>query len=212
MTGPKEEWLIWNMRFQLGFSSLDQRLKKVEERRLQVPQPGQQNDDLKSSSSKRLQEDNDGSRNKTQQLEPASDRITRLDEQDQDMIASSKHSKEENKVLSDRILQLEQEGTRRDQESELVRQLKAKVAVLEEDFKSVISTIKRMDETNKAERRQRGEEIQQLRSQVGALNSTEHISGRRSRDGKTRGRAIRSSSNTNCRQSSESNVRRHYRS
>ena len=212
MTGPKEEWLIWNMRFQLGFSSLDQRLKKVEERTLQGPQPGQQNDDLKSSSSKRLQEDNDGSRNKTQQLEPASDRVTQLDEQVQDLIASSKQSKEENKVLSDRILQLEQEGTRRDQEIELVRQLREKLGVLEEDFKSVISTIKGMDETNKAERRQRGEEMQQLRSQVGALNGTEHISGRRSQDGKTRGRDVRSSSNTNCRQSSERNVRRHYRS
>ena len=196
MTGPKEEWLIWNMRFQLGFSSLDQRLKRVEEKTLQVTQPGQQNDNLVSSS-KHLQEDNEGSRNKTQQLEPAPDQITQLDEQVQDLIASIKQSEEENNIVSDRILQLEQEGTRRDQENELVQQLKVKLKDLEEDFKSVIASINRMDEINKAERCQRGEEMLQLRSHIGALIGTGHISGGHSRDGKSRERAVRSSSNIN---------------
>ena len=184
------------MHFQLGFSSLDERLKRVEETTLQLTQPGRQNDDLVSSS-KHLQQDNDGSRNKTQQLEPASDQITRLDAQVQDLIASSKQSKEENKLLSDRILQLEQQGTRRDQVNQLVQQLKEKLEGLEEDFKSVIASIKGMDETNQAERRQRGKEMHYLKSQVEALIGTEHISRGRSRDGKTRERAIRSRCNTN---------------
>ena len=210
MAGPKEEWLIWNMRFQLGFSSLDQRLKRVEETTLQLTQSGQQNDNLVFNS-KHLQGNNDNSRNKTRQLEPASDQITRLDEQVQDLIASSKQSTEENKLLSDRILQLEQQGTRREQQNELIQQLEEKLEGLEEDFKSVIATIKSMDETNQAERRQRGKEMQQLKSQVEALTSNGHILGGHSRDGKTRERAIRSMCNTNGWQNSKRNVRHHYR-
>ena len=199
------------MHFKLGFSSLDERLKRVEETTLQLTQPGQQNDDL-ISSSKRLQQDNDDSVKRPQQLEPASDQITRLHEQVQDLAASSKRSKEENKVLSDRILQLEQQGTRREQDNELVRQLEGKLKGLEEDFKSVIATINRMEEINKAERGQREKEMQQLRSQVEALTGTVNISGgRRSQDGKSIERAIRSSSNTDTRQSSKRNVRHHYR-
>ena len=198
------------MRFQLGFSSLDERLKRVEETTLQLTQPGQQNDILVSSS-KRLQQDNDGSRNKTQQLEPASNQTTQLHEQVQDLIVSSKQSKEENKLLCDRILQLEHQSTRREQDNEPVQQLEGKLQGLEEDFKSVIATIKGMDETNQAERRQRGKEMQQLSSQVEALISTEHISGGRSRGGKTRERAIRSRCNTNSWQNSKRNVRHQYR-
>ena len=198
------------MHFRLGFSSLDERLKRVEETTLQITQPGQQNDILLSSR-KHLQENNDGSRDKTQQLEPALEQIAQLDVQVQDLIASSTRSKEENKLLSDRILQLEQQGTRRDQENELVRQLKEKLEGLEEDFKSVIATINRMEEINKAERHQRGKEMQQLKSQIEALISTEHIPGGHSRAGKTSERAIRSRCNTNSWQNSKRNVRHHYR-
>ena len=198
------------MHFKLGFSSLDERLKRVEATTLQLTEPGQQNDNLASSST-RLQQDSDDSVNKPRQLEPASDQITRLDKQVQDLTASSRQSKEENKILSDRILQLEQQGTRREQDSELVRQLEGNLKGLEEDFKSVIATINRMEEINEAERGQRGKEMQQLRSQVGALIGTGHISGGRSRDGKSIERATRSSSNTGSWQNSKRNVRHHYR-
>ncbi|KAL9069246.1 MAG: hypothetical protein Q9161_005653 [Pseudevernia consocians] len=191
MAGPKEEWLIWDRRFQFGYSCLNQRLKNNEEATQQNAQLNQQTKSL-AANSKHLQEENDVLRDRIQQLEQASHQTTQLDEQIQDLAASCRHLKEENNDLNDRILQFEQEGTYRDQKNGLVHeQLKKKLSVQEEDLKSVIAAMKGMNEIARAERGQRGEEIQHLRSQVEALVATRHTPGWYARDGKSREPATR---------------------
>lgn len=193
MAGPKEEWLIWDSRFQFGYSCLNQRLKNNEEATQQVVQLDQQTKHL-AARSKQLQEGNEGLKDRIQLLERASHQITQLDEQVQDLTASSKSLKEENNELNDRILQLEQEGSSRDQEDLLVqKQLRAKLSVLEEDLKSVFVTMRGMNEIARAERGQRGEEIQQLRSQVEALIPVKYQRRGHTRDGKSRAPVIRRS-------------------
>lgn len=193
MAGPKEEWLIWDRRFQFGYSCLNQRLKKFEAVTQQIAQLDQQTKHL-TASSRHLQEDNDGLTDKIQQLQQASSQIAQLDEQIRDLAASSGIRKEENNELNDRILRLEQEGIRRDQENRLVQeQLIEKLSVQEGNFKSVAVAMKGMHEKARAERGQRGEEIQQLRSQVGDLLATRRTPGWDARDGKSGGRAIHGS-------------------
>ena len=183
MAGPKEEWLIWDRRFQFGYSCLDQRLKTNEEATQQAAQLDQ-NTKYLAATSKHLEDANKGLRDRVQKLEQAVCQITKLDEQIQDLTASSRSLKEENNVLNDRILQLEQEGTHRDQENRLVQeQLKGKLQAQEEDFKSVVVAVRGMHEIDSAERARRGEEIRQLRSQVEALIATRHTPGAHTRDG-----------------------------
>lgn len=185
MAGPKEEWLIWDRRFQFGYSCLNQRLRNNEEATQQIAQLDQQTKDL-AAGSKHLQRDNDGLRGRIQQLEQASYQIAQLDKQVQDLTASSRQLREENSILSDRILQLEQGGTCRYQENQLVQeQLKVKLSAQEEDLKSVVVAMRGMNDIARAERGQRGEDIQQLRSQVEALIATRHAPGRHARDGKS---------------------------
>lgn len=166
MAGPKEEWEIWDRRFQFSYSCLNERLKTNEEATQQLDQ---KTENL-AASSKHLEETNDGLKDSVQKLEQASCRIAQLDRQVQDLTASSRSLKEENSVFNDRILQLEQEGTRREQENRLAQeQLKEKMSAQEQDFRSVIVAMRGMHEIGNAERAQRGEEIQQLRSQLEAL-------------------------------------------
>ena len=188
MAGPKEEWLIWDRRFQFGYSCLNQRLKNNEEATQQIVQLDRKIEQL-AASSKHLGEASDGLGDRIQKLEQAPCHIAQLDERIQDLTASSRTLKEENKALNDRILRLEQEGTRRDQEHRLVQeQLKEKQSAQEEDFRSVIVAMRGMHEIDRAEREQRGEEIQHLRSQVEALIATMHIPGGHTRDGESRGK------------------------
>ena len=192
MAGPKEEWLIWDRRFQFGYSCLNQRLKTSEEATQQIAQLDQDTKNL-TATSKHLEEANEGLRDRVQKLEKALCRINQLDEQIQDLMASSRSLKEENNVLNDRIHQLEQEGIHRDQENRLVQgQLKEQLKAQEEDFKSVIVAVRGMHEIDGAERAQRGEEMRQLRSQVEALVTTRHPPGGYTRDGESmRRRTIR---------------------
>lgn len=187
MAGPKEDWLMWDRRFQLGYGVLNQRLKINEEATQQITQLVQQNKNL-ASSIKHLQEDNDGLRDRIQQLEKqASHKHAQLDEQIQDLTASSGNFKDENKDLNDRILQLKQEGTHRDQQNRLIQgQLKEKLEALEDGFQSVDLAMKEMNGIARLEREQRGKEIQQLRSQIEALVVTRHTSGRHARDSKSK--------------------------
>ena len=185
MAGPKEEWLIWDRRFQFGYSCLNQRLKNNEEATQQITQLDQETKRL-AASNMHLQEDNNGLRDRIQRLERASCQIAQLDEQIQDLAASSRHLEEENNTLNDRILQLEQEGARRDEENRLIQgQLKGKLDAQEEDFRSVVVTIRGMNEIARAERGRRGEEIQQLRSQIEALVASRHPPGGHAREGQS---------------------------
>lgn len=191
MAGPKEEWLIWDRRFQFGYSCLNQRLKNNEEATQQIAQLDQETKHL-AASTKQLQEGNDALRDRIQRFEQASHQITQLDEQVQDLTASSRSLKEENNELNDRILQLEQEGNSRDRENLLVQeQLREKLSMLEEDLKSVFVTMRGMNEIARAERGQRGEEIQHLRSQVEALMPIKQTREGQARDGTSRAPAIR---------------------
>lgn len=175
MAGPTEEWLIWDRRFQIGYSCLNQRLRNHEEALKQIAQLDQR----LAASSKQLQENSDGLRDRVQQLEQASRQAAQLDAQVQDLTASARSLKDENNVLHDRILQLEQEGTRRDEENRLVHeQLKGKLKVLEGEFTSVAVSMQGMNEIARKERAQRGKEMQQLRSQVEALVSPRPTAGR----------------------------------
>ncbi len=187
MAGPTEEWLIWDRRFQFGYSCLNQRLKTNEEATQRIAQLEQQIQHL-ATSSKHLEEANDSLKDRIQKLEQASCKLPQLDEQIQDLAASSRSLKEENNVLNDRILQLEQEGTRRDQENRLAQdQLKEQLSVQEEDYKSVVAAMNGMNTIARAERDQRGEEIQQMKSQVEALIATRHTAPRHARDGELGG-------------------------
>ena len=171
MAGPKEEYLIWDTRFELGFRSLGR----------MIAQLVQQTKEL-AASSKYLQKANDGLK----------DRIEQLDEQIQDLTASSRSLKEESNSLNDRILTLEQEITRQDQKSRLVReQLEGKLEAQGEDLKDVHATVTGMNEVSKAERGLREGEIRELKSQIEALIATRHTRGRHARDGKSREPAIR---------------------
>ena len=191
MAGPKEEWFEWDRRFQFGYSCLNQRLKAAEEATQQIAQL-EEKTKLLTANSKHLEEANDGLRDRIQKLEKASDQIAQLNEQIQDLTASSRSLKEENNVMNDRILQLEQEGSHRDEENRLIQQqLKEKLNVLEENSRSVVVSISGMHEIATAERDQRGQEIQQLRSQVEALIATKHNSKGYARDGKLEECAIR---------------------
>ncbi|CAD6583191.1 MAG: hypothetical protein ASARMPREDX12_001203 [Alectoria sarmentosa] len=196
MAGPKEEWLIWDGRFQFGYSCLNRRMKINEEATQRIAQLDRQNEALGASST-HLQDNYDGLRDRIQQLEHASYRTAQLDEQILDLTASSRDLKEENNSLSDRILQLEREGTRQDQENRLIQQqLEAKLEAQEDGFKSVLATMRGMNEIARAERGQRGEEIQKLKSQVEALAATRHTLGGHARDGKSRESVIRRASIT----------------
>ena len=132
MTGPKEEWLIWDRRFQFGYSCLSQRLKTNEEATQQIAQFDQQIKQL-AASTKRLQEENDGLRDRVQLLERASCQMARLDEQVQDLRASSKDLKEENSRLKDGILQLERGGCQMVRLDEQVQDLTASSRDLKEE-------------------------------------------------------------------------------
>lgn len=179
MPGPKEEWEIWDRRFQFSYSCLNERLKTNEEATQQLEQKTQ----YLAANSKHLEETNDGLKDGAQKLEQASCQIAQLVEQVQDLTASSQSLKEEINVLNDRMRQLEQEGTHREQENRLAQeQLKDKISAQEQDSRSVIVAIRGMHEIGSAERAQRGEEIQHLRSQVEAL-----IAPRLTPRGNTRG-------------------------
>ena len=78
-----------------------------EEVKQQIAQLDQRNKEL-AANSKYLQEDNDGLRDRIQQLEQASSQITQLDQQTEELAASSKYLQEDNDGLRDRIQQLEQ--------------------------------------------------------------------------------------------------------
>ena len=185
MAGPKEEWLIWDRRFQFGYSCLNQRLKTNEEATQQIAELDQNAKHL-AATSKHLEETNEGLRDRVQNLEQALCRITQLDEQIQDLAASSRSLKEENNALNDRILQLEQVGTHRDQENRLVQeQLKGKLKAQEEDVKSVVVAMRGMHEIDSAERAQRGEDIRRLSSQVEALIATRYTPGAHTRNGES---------------------------
>ena len=187
MAGPKEEWLIWDRRFQFGYSCLNQRLKNNEEATQQIAQLEQKIQHL-ATSSKHLEEANDSLRDRIQKLEQASCQFTPFDKQLQDLTASSQNLKEENNVLNDKILQLENESTHRDQQNRLVqKQLNGKLGVQEEDFKSVAAALRGMHEIDMAARAQRAEEIRHLRSQVEALIATGHTLGAHAQDGESGG-------------------------
>ena len=157
---------MWDRRFQFSYSCLNERLKTNEEATRQLDHKTQN----LAANGKHLEETNDGLKDRVQKLEQASCQIAQLDQQVQDLTASSRSLKEENNVLNDRMLQLEQEGTHREQENRLAQeQLKEKISAQEQDFRSVIVAMRGMHEIGSAERAQRGEEIQQLRSQVEAL-------------------------------------------
>lgn len=163
MPGPKEEWEIWDRRFQFAYSCLNERLKINEEAMQKLDQKTQN----LAANSKHLEETNDGLKDGVQKLEQASCQNV---EQVQDLTASSRSLKEEINILNHRILQLEQEGTRREEENRLAQeQLKEQISAQEQDFRSVIVAMRGMHETGSAERAQRGEEIQRLRSQLEAL-------------------------------------------
>ena len=211
MAGPKEEWLIWDRRFQFGYSCLDQRLKTNEEATQRIAQLDQNAKHL-AATSKHLEETNEGLRDRVQKLEQALCRITQLDEQIQDLKASSQSSKEENKVLNDRILQLEHEGTHRDQENRLVQeQLEGKLKAQEEDFKSVIVAVRGMHEIDGAERAQRGEDIRRLTSQVEALIATRHTPGAHTGNGESARKLTRRRSVSNGGHSIGKTLSGHYR-
>ena len=185
MAGLKEDWLIWNGRFQLGYSCLNQRLKTTEGATQQIAQLQQQTQQL-AASSKHLQEDSSSLRDRIQQLEQTSYQIAQLDEQIQDLTASSEDLKEQNNGSKDKILQVEQEGTHRDQENQLAReQLEEMLRALETTVKCLGTSIKGMNETARAERAQRGDEMQHLRSQVEDLIASRHTAGGYARDGKS---------------------------
>ncbi len=210
MAGPKEEWFIWDGRFQFGFSCLNKRLEINEEAVQRILQLDHQTEQL-AASSKQLQEDNGVLRDRIQQLEQASHQITQLDEQIQDLTASCTQLKEENNGLNDKILQLEQESSYQDQKNGLLQgKLKEKLSVQEEGLKSVFVAMEGMNETARAERGQRGEEIQHLRSQVEALAATRHTPGEHARDGKSREPVTRSRF-TNMRHSIKGNISDKYR-
>ena len=176
MAGRKEEWSIWDRRFQFGYSCLNQRLKTTEGATQQIAQLDQQTKQL-AASCKHLQEDNSDLR----------DRIQQLDEQIQDLTASSRDLKEEIIGTKDRILQVEQEGTHRDRENQRVQeQLKENNSALDMNFKCLSVSIKGMNETARAERAQRGDEMQHLRAQVEDLIATRHTTGGYARDGESR--------------------------
>ena len=189
MAGPKEEWLVWDRRFQFGYSCLNKRLKTNEEAVQQIPQLDQQTKHL-AASGKRLQEDNDVLGDRIHQLEQASHQITQLDEQVQDLTASCTQLKEENNVLKDKILQLEKE---QDQKNGLLQdELEAKLGGQEDELKSVCVSMENMKETAKAERERRGEEIQHLKSHVETLIAARHTPGEHARHGKSREPVTRS--------------------
>lgn len=188
MAGPKQEWHAWDRRFQLGYSCLNQRLKNNEEATHKITQLEQVTAHL-TGSSKHLQEANDSLKDRIQKLEQTSHRITQLDEQIQDLTASSRSLKEENNVLNDRILQLEQECSRRDRDIGAVEdRLTEKLRLHVDEFKGVVAAMRGMNEIARAERERRGEEIQQLRSQVGILVATRHTHEGHTRDGKSEGK------------------------
>ena len=72
MAGPGEEWLIWDKRFQFGYSCLSQRLKNNEEAMQQVAQLEQQTKTLVANC-KQLDEANVSLRERIQKLEQAPD-------------------------------------------------------------------------------------------------------------------------------------------
>ena len=211
MAGPKEEWLIWDRRFQFGYSCLNQRLKTNEEATQQIAQLDQNAKHL-AATSKQLEETNEGLRDRVQKLEQALCRVTQLDEQIQELTASSRSLKEENNVLNDRILQLEQEGTHRDQENRLIQeQLKEKLKAQEEDFKSVVIAVRGMHEIDSAERAQRGEDIQRLRSQLEVLIATRRTPGAHTRNGESTRKLTRRRSVSNVGHSVGKTLSGHYR-
>ena len=184
MAGLGEEWLIWDKRFQFGYSCLSQRLKNNEEAMQQVARLEHQTK-LLVINSKQLDEANVSLRERIQKLEEAPNHITELGKQIEDLTASSRSLREENKVVNDRLLQLELESSHRGQETRLAQeQLKEKLNAQEVNYKSMIAAIKGMNEIARTERGQRGEEIQQLRSQVETLTATKHTPGGYARDGK----------------------------
>ena len=184
MAESREEWLIWDRRFQYGFGCLNQRLNNNEEATQHIASLEQQIE-LLEASKKHLQEANDGLRDRVQKLEQASHQITQLDEQVKDLTASCQSLKEENNALNDRTLQLEQESTHRDQENRrLLKQQEEKLHLHDGELQSVIISMSGMNEIARVERRQRGEDIQQLRSQVEALIATRHTLGGHGQDGK----------------------------
>ena len=193
MAGLGEEWLIWDKRFQFGYSCLSQRLKNNEEAMQQVAQLEQQTN-LLVANSKQLDEANVSLKKRIEKLEQAPDHVTQLGKQIQDLTASCRTLKEENKVVNDRLLQLERETTLRDQENRLAQeQLIEKLNAQELNYKSMIAAMKGMNEIARIERGQRGEEFQQLKSQVEALRVTRHTPGKYARDGKSEERAMRRS-------------------
>ena len=194
MAGPNEDWLVWDRRFQFGYSCLNQRLKTTEgATQQQLALLDQQIKEM-AASNKHLQEDNSSLRDRIQQLEQTSDRTAQHDEQIQDLTASSGDLKGENNGLKDRMLQVEQEGIHRDQENQLVReQLKEELSALKTTVKCLGTSIKGMNEIARAERAQRGDEIRYLRSQVKDLVATKHTAEGYPRDSKSRERAVRRS-------------------
>ena len=211
MAGPEEEWLIWDRRFQFGYSCLNQRLKNNEEATQQVTQLDQKTEHL-AASSKHLEEANDRLNDRIQKLEQASCQITQLDEQIQDLTASSRSLREENNVMNDRILQLDQEGTHRDQEHRLIQeQLKEKLCAQEQDLRSVVVAMRGMHEIDSAERAQRGEEIRQLKSQIEALIAPRHTPGGHTRGGESGGKRPIRRSISNVVHSIEKSLPSHYR-
>ena len=184
MTGPKEEWLEWDRRFQFGYSCLNQRLKTTEEATQQIAQLEQQTN-LLLANSKILEEANDGLRDRILKLEQASYQTTHHKEQILDLTASSRNLKEESNALNDRIVQLEHEGSHRHEENQLVQQhLKEKISAQEDNHRSVIVSVRGMHEIAMAERDHRGEEIQRLRSQLDALLSARRTTRGHGRAGK----------------------------
>ena len=276
MAGLKEEWLIWDRRFQNGYNSLEQRLKINEEATGRVLHLDLETKQRAAAINKHLQDETDGVKHRIQLLERAlsqmvqldeqvrdltasnrdlkdkillleregthrdkennrlKDRVMQLDEQVQDLTACGRDLKEDNNELKDRTLQLEQEGTHRDEENSRLKYrvlqlergctrrdeendgLKDRILQLEQegsrrdeliqlDYKRLEGKLEDQDDGLKGmsfamasmhdiaelERAKRGEEIQQLRSQVEALAATRHAAGENVRDGKSEERTIR---------------------
>lgn len=142
MAGLKEEYFMWDQRFQLGYNCLDRRLQDTNERAMQqIAQLNEQNKQL-AAITKQVQEDNSSLRDRIQQLEQTSSRMPKFDNQIQDLAASTKQLQKNNSSLRDRIqqleqtspgiLQLEQTSTRITQLDEQIQDLAASSSDLKE--------------------------------------------------------------------------------
>ncbi|CAF9926331.1 hypothetical protein IMSHALPRED_006933 [Imshaugia aleurites] len=138
MDGLKEEWLIWDRRFQNGYNSLEQRLKINEEATGRVLHLDLETKQRAAAINKHLQDETDGVKHRIQLLERALSQMVQLDEQVRDLTAS-------NRDLKDKILLLEREGTHRDKEN---NRFKDRVMQLDEQVQDLTASGRDLKEDN----------------------------------------------------------------